>query len=166
VPYFLERIDYVYDHHHLWTNQDFSAKRPSELFRERIVTCFISDRTGIRDLAAANPDNITWECDYPHSDTTWPRSPELVASELAGLSDEVIEKITHANAMRHFRFDPFASRPRERSTVAALRAEASDVDVRPTSYGGGSRVEAGSKQPVTCGAVVKQLTTAMMSPIE
>jgi hypothetical protein len=30
--------------------------------------------------------------------------------------------------MRHYRFDPFATRPREQCTVAALRAEASDVD--------------------------------------
>jgi predicted TIM-barrel fold metal-dependent hydrolase len=166
VPYFLERIDYVYDHHRLWTHQRFGAKRPSELFRERIVTCFISDRTGLRDLAAANVDNITWECDYPHSDTTWPRSPELLFDELGGLPDDVIEKITFANALRHFRFDPFLHRPRERATVAALRAEAADVDVSAKSQSGGARVETGTEQPVTCGQVVRQLTTAMMSPIE
>jgi hypothetical protein len=28
VPYFLERIDYVYQHHHVWTNQDFGDKAP------------------------------------------------------------------------------------------------------------------------------------------
>ena len=39
-----------------------------------------------------------------------------------------IDKITHANAMRHFQFDPFALRPRESCTVGALRAEASTVD--------------------------------------
>ena len=30
--------------------------------------------------------------------------------------------------MRHFKFDPFAVRPREQCTAAALRAEAADVD--------------------------------------
>ena len=30
--------------------------------------------------------------------------------------------------MRHFSFDPFATRPRDRCTVKALRDEASDVD--------------------------------------
>lgn len=30
--------------------------------------------------------------------------------------------------MRHYQFAPFAIRPREQCTVAALRAEASDVD--------------------------------------
>jgi hypothetical protein len=37
--------------------------------------------------------------------------------------------------MRHFRYDPFAHRPRESCTVGALRAEAHDVDVTPRSHG-------------------------------
>jgi hypothetical protein len=48
---------------------------------------------------------------------------------LEGVSDEEIDKITHLNAMRHFRFDPFSVRPREKCTVGALRTEAADVDV-------------------------------------
>ncbi len=43
-------------------------------------------------------------------------------------SDADVNRITHENAMRHFHFDPYATRPREQCTVAALRAEAPDVD--------------------------------------
>jgi hypothetical protein len=49
-------------------------------------------------------------------------------SQFVALSDEQVDKITHQNAMRHFAFDPFATRPKERCTVRALRAEATDVD--------------------------------------
>ena len=76
-----------------------------------------------------NIDNITWECDYPHSDSTWPQSPEALMKYLDGVSDTEIDKMTHLNAMKHFQFDPFSVRPREKCTVAALRAEAADVDV-------------------------------------
>ena len=48
--------------------------------------------------------------------------------QFAALSDEQINKITHLNAMRHFSFNPFATRPREYCTAKALRAEALDVD--------------------------------------
>jgi hypothetical protein len=41
--------------------------------------------------------------------------------------------MTHLNAMKHFQFDPFAVRPREKCTVSALRAEASDVDTATVS---------------------------------
>jgi hypothetical protein len=47
---------------------------------------------------------------------------------LADLEPDVVDKLTHDNAMRHYQFDPFVTRPRERCTVAALRAEAADVD--------------------------------------
>src|SRR5690606_29231496 len=70
-----------------------------------------------------------WESDYPHSDSAWPNAPEIVASTMASLTDEQIAKITHENAMRHFQFDPFKTRPREQCTAGALRAEAADVDV-------------------------------------
>ena len=51
----------------------------------------------------------------------------------ADLTDAEINAMTHENAMRFFRYDPFSSRARERCTVGALRAEAAgwDVEARP-----------------------------------
>jgi predicted TIM-barrel fold metal-dependent hydrolase len=138
IPYFLERIDYVYKHHRSWTGHDLGML-PSELFKERIITCFIDDAVGIENRRHLNPDMITWECDYPHSDSTWPESPELLARSLEGVPDDEVDRITHLNAMRLFQFDPFAVRPREQCTVGALRAEAADVDVSVKSSG--ARVE-------------------------
>jgi predicted TIM-barrel fold metal-dependent hydrolase len=135
MPWFLERCDYVYEHHRAWTGQDFGGKIPSEVFAERFITCFVEDKTGIELRHRMNLDHVLWECDYPHSDSTWPHSPERLHSSLGALSDREINKITHLNAMAIYRFDPFASRPRERCTVGALRAEASDVDVSLRSTG-------------------------------
>jgi hypothetical protein len=129
IPYFLERADYVYKHHKAWTGADFGDQLPSELFLERCVTCFIDDAVGLENRAHLNLDMITWECDYPHSDSTWPHSPELLSTSIAGIPDGEIDKITHLNAMRIFQYDPFSVRPREQCTVGALRAEATDVDV-------------------------------------
>ena len=83
VPYFLEKADFVYDHHRAWTGADFGDKLPSEVFREHVQTCFIDDYTGLRNRHQIGVDMITWEADYPHSDSTWPESPE-VADEVAG----------------------------------------------------------------------------------
>ncbi|HZN15261.1 MAG TPA: amidohydrolase family protein [Acidimicrobiales bacterium] len=129
IPYFLERVDYVYQHHKAWTGQDFGDKLPSQLFRERIITCFIDDPVGIEVRHRVGIDTITWECDYPHSDSTWPQSPETVMKSLAGVPDDEINKMTHENAMRLFQFDPFSVRPRDECTVGALRAQATDVDL-------------------------------------
>jgi predicted TIM-barrel fold metal-dependent hydrolase len=140
IPYFLDRLDWIYTRHHRWTGQDFGGALPSEVFRERIVTCFIDDPTGVAVLDRVGVDQVCWEADYPHSDSTWPTSPEMLGKSLdaagaAAPNAEVLAKITHRNAMRHFRYDPFALRPREQCTVGALRASAADVDVTPRSHG-------------------------------
>ncbi|MHB8669125.1 MAG: amidohydrolase family protein [Acidimicrobiales bacterium] len=131
VPYFLDRVDRTYEMHRAWTNQNFGDKRPSDVFREHLITCFIDDPIGIEIRHHIGVDGITWECDYPHSDSTWPHSPESVMKHLAGVPDDEINKITHENAMREFQFDPFSLRSRESCTVGALRTEATDVDVEP-----------------------------------
>jgi predicted TIM-barrel fold metal-dependent hydrolase len=137
IPYFHERVDWIYTRHHAWTGQDFGGKLPSEVFRERIVTCFIDDAAGLEQRHRVGVETICWESDYPHSDSTWPTSPEYVMKsfEAAGVPDDEIDAITHGNALRHFRFDPFAQRPREECTVGALRAQAADVDITPRSVG-------------------------------
>jgi predicted TIM-barrel fold metal-dependent hydrolase len=136
IPYFLERADYVYQHHRAWTGLDLGGDRlPSHLFRERIITCFIDDAFGVKNRHDVGLDRITWECDYPHSDSTWPQSPELVMKQMHGVPDAEVHAMTHENAMRLFSYDPFAHRPKERSTVAALRSEAQDVDLSLKSHG-------------------------------
>jgi predicted TIM-barrel fold metal-dependent hydrolase len=134
IPYFLDRLDRTYDMHHLWTGQDFGDKVPSEVFRERFLTCFIADPIGLEMRHHIGLDNIAWECDYPHSDSSWPEAPEELARVAADVPDAELAKITHENAMRWYSFDPFAVRPKEQCTVAALRAEAADHDVSTHSF--------------------------------
>jgi predicted TIM-barrel fold metal-dependent hydrolase len=129
IPYFLDRLDRTYDMHHLWTGQDFGGKRPSEVFREHFLTCFIADPVGIALRHMIGLDNIAWECDYPHSDSSWPHAPEELAAVAHDVPDAELAKITCENALRWYSFDPFAHRSRERSTVGALRAEVGDHDV-------------------------------------
>jgi predicted TIM-barrel fold metal-dependent hydrolase len=137
VPYFLEKADFVYQHHHRWTGADFGDMLPSQVFRSHVQTCFIDDETGLRNRHAIGVDTITWECDYPHSDSTWPQSPETVMKSLeaAAVPDDEIHMVTWANACRWYDFDPFEHRSREQCTVGALRAQALDVDTTPREYG-------------------------------
>jgi hypothetical protein len=134
IPYFLERIDYVYKHHRAWTGQDLPML-PSELFRERFITCFIDDAAGLRNRHDVGIEQMTWECDYPHSDSTWPASPEVLAATLDRIPDAEVGAITHLNALRLFHYDPFSVHAREDCTVGALRARGADVDVSLQSSG-------------------------------
>jgi predicted TIM-barrel fold metal-dependent hydrolase len=129
IPYFVDRLDRTYEMHHRWTGQDFGGKLPSEVFREHFLTCFISDPVGVELRHRIGIDNIAWELDYPHSDSSWPGAPEELAAVTAGVPDDDVNRITHLNAMRWYGYDPFAHVPREQATVGALRARAGDHDV-------------------------------------
>ena len=129
IPYFLQRAEHTLNRHNAWMRQiQPQGLRPTELFQERIICCFIEDRVGVELLGEFNVDNVCWESDFPHSDSSWPLAPESVATLLRDTDPHAVAKITHENAMRHFQFDPFANRLRAQCTVGALRAEASDVD--------------------------------------
>ena len=131
VPYFLERVDYIYNHTRPWTGTDLGGRLPSEIFNEHVLLCFIDDAVGIETRHHLNIDNIMWECDFPHSDSTWPHSPEVAMKYFGDLPDVEVNKITHLNAMRHFQYDPFSHLASEQATVGALRKRAKGWDVSP-----------------------------------
>jgi predicted TIM-barrel fold metal-dependent hydrolase len=156
IPYFLDRLDRTYDMHHLWTGQDFGARRPSEVFREHFLTCFISDPVGVQLRHLIGMHNIAWELDYPHSDSSWPQAPEELAEVAADVPDDELEMITYQNAMRWYSYDPFAHIAREEATVGALRARAAGHDVSIRSYDHG-RFER-SRKGVDLGTITKAAT--------
>jgi len=55
----------------------------------------LRDRIGI--------DHILLEEDYPHSDSLWPRTMEVVNESMKGLSADELRKITWENASKLYR---------------------------------------------------------------
>jgi predicted TIM-barrel fold metal-dependent hydrolase len=136
IPFFLDRMDrHLWNH--MWTGLEIGpkGKTATDVFRHNFLGCFITDPAALYVRDRIGIETISWECDYPHSDSTWPRSPELLWGELqnAGCSEADIEAITWKNACRFFDYDPFAVIDKEHATVGALRSTATDVDVSETS---------------------------------
>ena len=79
-----------------------------DVFRDHILACFITDPSGLDARHRIGMDIIAWECDYPHTDTTWPESPEFAWKEFqdSGCTDAEINQITWENTCRFFDWDP------------------------------------------------------------
>ena len=71
----------------------------------RIFGCFTSDETGLKNIDAVGEDNVCFETDYPHTDTTWPNSKEYCEKILAGLDEATAYKILRGNAIRMLELD-------------------------------------------------------------
>jgi predicted TIM-barrel fold metal-dependent hydrolase len=102
MPYILERTDHMWSNHKHYQDIDQDTA-PSELFRRHMFGCFIEDEAGVALRHSIGVDQIMWECDYPHSDTTWPNSRAVVAEQLKGVPDEEVHRMVELNARRVFR---------------------------------------------------------------
>ncbi|WP_436791490.1 amidohydrolase family protein [Yinghuangia sp. YIM S10712] len=119
MPYFLERAEQVLDKQRHWvqrgqTFMDHAGSGSIDLdtldlratFRDHVFGCFIDDAHGIASLGEIPEDNIMCETDYPHSDTTWPDSINVVKNRISHLPEETQYKILRGNAERLYRFTP------------------------------------------------------------
>src|SRR6059058_2612271 len=105
-PHLLSTMDYTYRERHEEAIYRFKGDmRPSDFFRRNVVLSFQEDAIGIRLRDAIGVDNMMWGSDYPHSESTFPRSRKILAEILAGVSDDEQVKIVGANTARVYRFD-------------------------------------------------------------
>jgi len=96
----------VWEYHAAWTNtRSTIPERPSSYYRGRIFGCFTTDRHGIDSIDKVGEDNICFETDYPHTDTTWPFAQREAARVLAALTDEQRYKVLRGNAIRMLELD-------------------------------------------------------------
>ena len=125
IPYFLERAEQVVDKQRFWAsrfdiNMNAAHDRGEEkgesrfnldtdirrLFKDHVYGTFIEDHAGLRLLDIIGEDNVMLECDYPHSDSTWPETATLANKWLGHLPEDVQHKITIGNASRVYNFTP------------------------------------------------------------
>jgi predicted TIM-barrel fold metal-dependent hydrolase len=106
LPYILERADDVWSDHRAWTRaQELIPEPPSTYYYRQVYGCFFKDRHGLESLDRVGVDNITFETDYPHTDSTWPDTKRVAEEMMAGLTDEQIYKIVRGNAIRMLDLD-------------------------------------------------------------
>ncbi|HUP76407.1 MAG TPA: amidohydrolase family protein [Acidimicrobiales bacterium] len=107
VPYLLERADDVWMQHRAWGGvKDKIPNPPSSYYYDHVYCCFFRDRHGLISLDVVGEDNITFETDYPHTDSSWPDTKEIAEAMFAGLTDEQIYKAVRGNAIRMLGLEP------------------------------------------------------------
>jgi predicted TIM-barrel fold metal-dependent hydrolase len=89
VPHFMYRMDHAYKRHRYWlpAGQELS-KLPSAYFAENIYVTFQDDWVAFKVAGFMNWRRLLWANDFPHSDSTWPWSQEMLAEHTKQLTPE------------------------------------------------------------------------------
>src|SRR5215471_7885678 len=97
VPHYMYRMDHAFERHRYWLTAGTLSKMPSEYFREHIYLTFQDDWVAFKMKDLCNPRRLMWANDFPHSDSTWPYSQELLAKHTTDLTAEQKDWILHDN---------------------------------------------------------------------
>jgi predicted TIM-barrel fold metal-dependent hydrolase len=107
MPYVIERAD------KLWAERGDNSfgtslpHKPSSYLHHRVYGCVFDDEVGLRNRDLVGMDQICFETDYPHADSTFPHSKKVAADIVtqAGMSEEETWKFLRGNAIRCFGLD-------------------------------------------------------------
>ena len=115
VPHYMYRMDHAYNRHRNWLQPGVSLNRlPSEYFAEHIYVTFQDDWTAFSQADQMNWRRLMWANDFPHSDSTWPWSQQMLAEQTEKLTTEQTEAILSGNVADLYGIDL--------STLAATNA--------------------------------------------
>jgi predicted TIM-barrel fold metal-dependent hydrolase len=107
IPYIVDRLDKMWAANHKFMRTSHLPEAPSAYYRKHIYSCVFDDRVALeRLLDKVGVDQLCFETDYPHADSTWPHSKEAALRNLDGLDDQSIRKILRDNAIEMLRLDP------------------------------------------------------------
>jgi predicted TIM-barrel fold metal-dependent hydrolase len=94
-----EYMDRTWERQRYWTDSKITEK-PSFYMDRNVYGSFIQDRVGIlsRDLPGGR--NIMWSSDYPHSETTFPKSRDIIERDFEGVPQAEIRMIAAERARK------------------------------------------------------------------
>ena len=105
IPHFMYRMDHAYQRHRHWMRGQELDKMPSAYFREHIYFTFQDDYTAFRFKDEMNIERMMWANDFPHSDSTWPWSQEVLKTHLAHMSEDEKNLVLHDNVATLYKLD-------------------------------------------------------------
>lgn len=97
VPYVVQEMDFRYGRL-FETGTSTLKEKPSDVFKRQVWATYQSDLVGLHVMDFFGEGHVMWASDYPHHDSTWPFSDEVVGAETAHLSAELTRGVLRDNA--------------------------------------------------------------------
>jgi len=99
VPHFMYRMDHAFKRHRHWLTAGALSRLPSEYFRDNVYTTFQDDWVAFQVADLLNVERLMWANDFPHSDSTWPWSRQMLEEHTGELTEHERRRILHDNVV-------------------------------------------------------------------
>lgn len=112
IPLFLDRLDYTYTQRARrpgW-QQLAQGAVPSDYFRRHVFTSFQEDARGVSDRDVIGVGGMMFGSDYPHTESTFPRSRAVLGGLLAVVDEATAQAIAWGNCAELYGLDTAALR--------------------------------------------------------
>ncbi|HEX9879593.1 MAG TPA: amidohydrolase family protein [Candidatus Binatia bacterium] len=96
IPFLLQQWDYYY-HRFGKLNPPPITMEPSRYFYRQVYATFFNDAVGAHNFQRWGVDNYMWSNDFPHGNSTWPNSRQVIQRDLGHLPAEAREKLLCSN---------------------------------------------------------------------
>jgi predicted TIM-barrel fold metal-dependent hydrolase len=108
-PYVLERADKLWEERAGASFGSPLPNPPSSYVNDHIWFCIFDDEAGLRERNVIGMDQITFEVDYPHADSTFPHTKETATKivQKAGLDEAEVYKLMRGNAIELYHLDHY-----------------------------------------------------------
>jgi predicted TIM-barrel fold metal-dependent hydrolase len=101
LPFTYEALDRLWEQSHLWSNAELS-KPPSQYWKDHFHYSFMVDRFGIEHRHEIGITQIMWSTDFPHMNSNWPESVDLIEREFEGVPEDEVRLMVCDNALNYF----------------------------------------------------------------
>ncbi|HUY27155.1 MAG TPA: amidohydrolase family protein [Candidatus Binataceae bacterium] len=102
IAHFLQRMDHSFSKYR-YLEREAIPNPPSFYFRRQVHATFQDDRVGVITRGFIGTNALMWASDFPHSDSTWPNSREVIARDFEGVPDAEVRMMISGNAAEIYR---------------------------------------------------------------
>ena len=104
VAMLLDRLDNIVTRSGYGRHFDAGGLTPADVLRRNFYFCTLDDPSTIDTRQRIGLDHIMVEVDYPHGDSTWPDTQQVIRDAWGHIPTDEIRMLTHENAARLFRW--------------------------------------------------------------
>jgi predicted TIM-barrel fold metal-dependent hydrolase len=109
IPNYLKRME--------WYSYRFGPRYPqmklnaADYWKRQVYATFQDDVPGVRCRDLIGVDKLMWGSDYPHFDSTWPKSQEAIARNFEGVPEDEMELILGGNMIQVYNLQDILQAP-------------------------------------------------------